>query len=270
MVSAHIVDGGRLQWVWKLEFLFTSFGYAIGLGNLWRFPFRCYESGGGSFLIPYIITTVFCTFPMLALEMFLGQFSSEGPVTLWRFCPLFKGVGWSIVFVCFMINVYYIVAVTYAFYYMVVAFVNIGSERLPWQRCDTSPLGWNTELCRSTPYPDLNGLSDRDKISAYMATTEYGVMDATCVADMKSRLRINDLYSLTFNGFMANFSMCEKQFEFPEKEYLDRFVLEVHGSPDLNDLGGVVGRNALCLFFLWAFVFYCCLRGIRSIAKVSN
>jgi hypothetical protein len=50
--------------------------------------------------------------------------------------------------------------------------------------------------------------------------------------------------------------------------FLLRFVLGVHKSDGLDDLGPVVGRNAIILLLVWLMVFYCCVKGIRSLAKV--
>jgi hypothetical protein len=55
-------DGGeaadgeeRGEWGNHCEYFLTSLGLAVGLGNLWRFPYVCYENGGGTFLIPYLL-----------------------------------------------------------------------------------------------------------------------------------------------------------------------------------------------------------------------
>jgi len=184
----------------------TNIGYMVGLGNLWRFPSKVLLHGGGAFLIPYFLTVVLCAFPMLYLEMMIGQFASEGAVSVWNFCPILKGVGVAILFNLVMINIYYSVIVMYSLYYMAASFVNIGGP-LPW------------------------GCANRTQLSGQCGGHT------------------------------------------PET-YWNEFALRVRNSwepemlPTFDNLGPVVGRNAICLLFVWLFVFYCCLRGIRAIAKI--
>lgn len=204
-----------MQWGGRLEFLFTCFGYTVGLGNIWRFPYKCYIHGGGAFIIPYLITVLLCSFPVLFLEMFMGQFSSEGPITVWKFCPLFKGVGWAIIFNIFMTNINYIVIVMYSFYYMLVSFVSIGGP-LPWQECQEP---WATQFCRQEPYPDFNALVDDDSKKDILT----GLMDEACIARIHGTMNGTlDVSRMHFSMFRRIFAPCEIKYYSPEEEYWNR------------------------------------------------
>ena len=69
---------GRETWGNHCEFFLSSLGLAVGLGNVWRFPFVCYENGGGSFLVPYILMLFIVGLPGLFVEQSLGQYGRVG------------------------------------------------------------------------------------------------------------------------------------------------------------------------------------------------
>ncbi|KAF7711647.1 sodium- and chloride-dependent GABA transporter 2-like isoform X1 [Silurus meridionalis] len=131
----------RGQWSSKAEFLLAVAGQIIGLGNVWRFPYLCYKNGGGVFLIPYFIFLFACGIPLFVLEVSLGQYTSQGSITCWRkICPLFQGVGYGNLLVLLYANIYYIIIMAWAFFYLFYSF----SSELPWASCSNS---WNTDTC---------------------------------------------------------------------------------------------------------------------------
>ncbi|KAK7891628.1 hypothetical protein WMY93_023591 [Mugilogobius chulae] len=131
----------RGHWGNKLEFVLSVAGEIIGLGNVWRFPYLCYKNGGGAFFIPYLIFLFACGIPVFLLETALGQFTSEGGITCWRkICPLFEGVGYATQVIAGLLNVYYIIVLAWALFYLSHSF----TWDLPWASCNNT---WNTDSC---------------------------------------------------------------------------------------------------------------------------
>ncbi|KAJ8917439.1 hypothetical protein NQ315_005486 [Exocentrus adspersus] len=130
----------REKWESKTEFLLSCMGYAIGIGNVWRFPYLCYRSGGGAFLIPYLLMLFFCGIPLFFMETSLGQFASTGCITVFKISPLFKGAGYAIVVVNLIVTTYFNTICAYPLIFL----VNCFRSKLPWVDCDNE---WNTENC---------------------------------------------------------------------------------------------------------------------------
>ena len=122
----------RKPWNNKIEFILSSVAYAVGLGNIWRFPYIAYTYGGGSFLIPYAIMVIVVGFPTFFLELALGQWSGQGPIKLYgRLSPALKGIGFGMAAITFFEVTYYTVIVSWALFYLVSGF----QSELPWSTC---------------------------------------------------------------------------------------------------------------------------------------
>ncbi|XP_052235205.1 sodium- and chloride-dependent glycine transporter 1-like [Dreissena polymorpha] len=125
-------DKKRANWGSQIEFILTLIGFAVGLGNVWRFPYLCFRNGGGAFLIPYTISLCVMGIPLFYMELCIGQFASLGPVKVWSINPALKGLGYSMVIVSALISFYYNVIIAVCVYFFFASM----TRTLPWSYCD--------------------------------------------------------------------------------------------------------------------------------------
>lgn len=98
----------REQWTWRGAFIFAVVGSAVGLGNIWRFPYVAYDNGGGAFLIPYLVALLTAGIPLMMLEFSIGKkFRRSAPMAFARIKKKFEFVGWWPSLVAFVIICYY-------------------------------------------------------------------------------------------------------------------------------------------------------------------
>jgi len=126
----------RQTWNNKTEYLLAMIGNAVGIGNIWRFPYQCQKYGGGAFLIPYFIALAFVGYPLLFMEIALGQKFRQGSVGTWTsVSPYAAGIGICTLIVVCILSSYYIVVVCWSFIYVASSFV----VPLPWKQCPLDP-----------------------------------------------------------------------------------------------------------------------------------
>ncbi|UCF71006.1 MAG: sodium-dependent transporter [candidate division WOR-3 bacterium] len=106
-------------WQSRTSFVLASIGSAIGLGNIWRFPYVCYECGGGAFLIPFLVALLTAGIPLMVLEYSVGhKFSKPAPLALGNLKKGFEILGWFALLIGFGIATYYAVIMGWAFNYL--------------------------------------------------------------------------------------------------------------------------------------------------------
>lgn len=111
----------RSKWGTNLGFLLAAIGSAVGLGNIWRFPYVAYENGGGAFLIPYFVALFTAGIPILMLEFALGHHKeASAPKAFCHIDAKWEWLGWwAVLFVMFGIQLYYIVIIGWCGNYMI-------------------------------------------------------------------------------------------------------------------------------------------------------
>lgn len=113
----------------RRAFIFAAIGSAVGLGNIWRFPYVTYENGGGAFLIPYIVALLTAGIPLLFLDYAIGhKFRGSPPLAYRKLKQGFETFGWWQVMINIIIGLYYAVilgwAASYAYYSFTMAWGN--------------------------------------------------------------------------------------------------------------------------------------------------
>jgi len=109
----------RENWTTRAGFIMAAVGSAIGLGNVWRFPYICYENGGGAFLIPYFFALFTCGFPLLMLEYVLGKRARSGaPQAFQTIRPFLTWAGWLACLCAFTIVTYYCAIMAWSWDYI--------------------------------------------------------------------------------------------------------------------------------------------------------
>ncbi len=96
------------QWGGTLSFILAMIGSAVGLGNIWRYPYVLYSSGGGAFFVPYIIAILLMGVPILFLEYGIGfKFKASFAKTITRIDSRWQFLGWFIPLCLLTVMIYY-------------------------------------------------------------------------------------------------------------------------------------------------------------------
>ncbi|NIA06157.1 MAG: hypothetical protein GWP14_00710 [Actinobacteria bacterium] len=123
----------RESWGSRPAFVLAAVGSAVGLGNLWGFPYKLYSHGGGAFLIPYVIAMLLVGLPLLIAEFSLGHLTQRAtPEAFGRVNRRFAFVGWWQIILSFVIITYYAVILAWCLSFLYYSVVGIFQGALPW------------------------------------------------------------------------------------------------------------------------------------------
>ncbi len=122
---AVMAEEQRGEWGSKIGFILAAAGSAVGLGNVWKFPYITGENGGGLFVVVYLVCIAFVGLPIMIGEVMLGRMTKRSAVGAFRKLSgersLWQGVGWIGVAAGFVILSYYSVVAGWALQYVVIA-----------------------------------------------------------------------------------------------------------------------------------------------------
>ena len=89
------------MWSSRLIFILAAAGSAVGLGNIWRFPYVAGENGGGVFVLAYLLCICVIGLPIMIAEIVLGRAGKNSPITSMRILardsganPAWQIIGW--------------------------------------------------------------------------------------------------------------------------------------------------------------------------------
>ncbi|CEF65017.1 Sodium-dependent dopamine transporter [Strongyloides ratti] len=237
------------KWDSKLQFLLTCIGFAVGLGNIWRFPALAYENGGAAFLIPYVTLSLLVGFPILFMEFAIGQSTSLGPLKVFgAIVPMLQGVGWGMISISIFTTMYYVPLLSWiCLYIQKIATGNFNTI----VSCKNE---WNSIYCVSTV---------DDKICTNETNHAYITFNNTCYI-------VPDNYTgaIYRNMLFTNNGLNGTQITYAAEEYFYKKLLTFGGefSKSIFEINWEVFISYNIVYF---FVYLIVFKGIKIMGKVA-
>ena len=124
-------------WSSEIVFILAAIGAAVGLGNIWKFPYVVGVSGGGAFVLVYLLCVAFIAIPILIGELLIGRMGGHSPPVATRMVAEDSGhskhwsvVGWMGVIAGFLIATYYSVIAGWTLAYIIKAATGFGGTTM--------------------------------------------------------------------------------------------------------------------------------------------
>ena len=120
------MENQRGSWGSNIGFLLAAVGSAVGLGNIWGFPYKMGKSGGFTFLLVYLFLAIFVGLIIMCAELALGRKTRKAPIAAYQaVSKKFKWLGWLAVLSPFLIMTFYSVLGGYCIYYIIINLIGI-------------------------------------------------------------------------------------------------------------------------------------------------
>ena len=260
----------RAVWGNHFEYFLSSLGLAVGLGNLWRFPYVCYQNGGGTFIFPYIIMLLIVGLPIFFMEMVFGQYAGLSATKIYgRLAPILRGMGFGVVTIPTIVNFYYTVIMAYAFYFLFMGFTANG--KLPWGLCGheyNSPNCYSivqSESCDNTTIFYNNNCTDILDYCEKFGNEYFN--DSFCINGTDDLIPIRDVtYRVSSSEEFWYHKVLEMNIEFDEDGA--HIIREGDNGTSWTNWGSCNWKIAGCLLLCWTLVCLSLIKGVQSYGKV--
>lgn len=164
------------QWSSRFAFILAATGSAVGLGNIWKFPYITGENGGGAFVMVYLLCVAALGIPIMIAEIMLGRRGRQSPINTMKSLaaeagadPRWHYLGWTGMIAGFLILAYYSVIAGWAMAYIVKAFFgqfinsDAGEIKRLFENLMANPVQqifWHTAFMMATMYFVMQGVQN--------------------------------------------------------------------------------------------------------------
>ncbi|KAH3885125.1 hypothetical protein DPMN_009115 [Dreissena polymorpha] len=221
----------------------------------------CIDLSTGAFLIPFVVMTLLCGLPLYFLEYSLPKFAGKGPYKIWDICPLFRGIGITVVVGYCM----WMAGTTVMRCWIIDFLVGSFQSTLPWTVCDNP---WNTPSCKmlhSAIYlydNSTNSMNLFDNITHSMNLSDNSTASHVPTGHNSSVLTMasGNVSMSEPVPFNASNGMTSAE------EYWQYHVLSL--SSGISDWSNYQWRHVVSMLVIRFVIFFGLIKSIKSIEKV--
>ena len=260
--EAH-VQKHRHTWQSRVEFVFFTLGFVVGIGNLWRFPYLCGRYGGGAFVFVYLCCLVLVAAPLWFYECVLGQATQRGPPGALKMVhPWSHNLCFYAVFVLAAIASYYFPIVAWAAFYLYQALVALfKGTNLAWHDASEQAT-YGAEVKEALVNTFLKTVAEAPVTAA---DSDAAI---TTAPESKAVYELNDSGELIASILSDDFKIGE----FTRKptnaaKYFDNSVLQK--SVDIEHTETIVWQIALSCLIMYALAVLALSGGVHAAGKVA-